>query len=54
MRALTAFEQAVAENRKQVADNHSRLIELQRRNEPDLMIVCAHDPTLYEQATAPR
>ncbi|MBX7448107.1 MBL fold metallo-hydrolase [Mycolicibacterium sp. 3033] len=52
--ALTAFEKAVAENRKQVADNHSRLVELHRRNEPDLMIVCSHDAGLYEQARTPR
>ena len=52
--ALTAFERAVAENRKQVMDNHSRLVELHRRDEPDLMIVCSHDPTLYEQARASR
>ena len=52
--ALTAFERAVAENRKQLVDNHSRLVELHRRDEPDLMIVCSHDPTLYEQARASR
>lgn len=52
--ALTAFEKVVAENRKQVMDNHARLVELHRRNDPDLMIVCSHDPALYEQARAPR
>jgi glyoxylase-like metal-dependent hydrolase (beta-lactamase superfamily II) len=50
--ALTAFEQVVAVDRKQVADNHSRLVELTRRAEPDLMVVCAHDPQLFDQARA--
>ncbi len=49
---LTAFEKAVAVDRAQVADNHARLVELHRRAEPDLMIVCSHDPTLYELAKA--
>jgi glyoxylase-like metal-dependent hydrolase (beta-lactamase superfamily II) len=50
--ALTAFEKAVAFDRQRVADNHSRLVELHRRGEPDLMIVCSHDPALYERAKA--
>ena len=50
--ALTAFERAVAADRKQVADNHSRIVELYRRAEPDLLLVCAHDPALFEQARA--
>lgn len=49
-RALTAMESVVAWNPKQVRDNHSRLTELYRRQEPDLLIVNAHDPTLYERA----
>lgn len=48
--ALTAFEKVVAYDQKRVAENHSRLVELYERGEPDLMIVCAHDPTLYERA----
>ncbi|MBI5336771.1 glyoxylase-like metal-dependent hydrolase (beta-lactamase superfamily II) [Mycobacterium sp. BK558] len=50
--ALTAFEKAVAVDRKQVEDNHSRLVELYRRGDPDMMIVCAHDPELFERARA--
>jgi glyoxylase-like metal-dependent hydrolase (beta-lactamase superfamily II) len=51
-RALTAFETLTAFDRKQVVDNHSRLAELYQRQEPDLLIVCAHDATLYERARA--
>jgi len=51
-RGLTAMESMVAFDRKQVLDNHSRLAELYQRQEPDLLIVCAHDPTLLEKARA--
>src|SRR5262249_46420664 len=51
-RALSAMESLVALNRKQVLDNHARLAELYRRQDPDLLIVCAHDPTLLERARA--
>ena len=51
-RGLTAMESMVAFDRKQVLDNHSRLTELYQRQEPDLLIVCAHDPTLLEKARA--
>ncbi|HVQ51935.1 MAG TPA: MBL fold metallo-hydrolase, partial [Mycobacterium sp.] len=51
-RALTAMESLVAFDRKTVQANHVRLVELYRRQDPDLMIVCAHDPTLYERAKA--
>jgi glyoxylase-like metal-dependent hydrolase (beta-lactamase superfamily II) len=51
-RALTAMESAFAFNRKAVRDNHDRLAELYRRRDPDLLIVCGHDPTLLEQAQA--
>jgi glyoxylase-like metal-dependent hydrolase (beta-lactamase superfamily II) len=51
-RALTAMESMVAFDRKTVLANHARLVELYRRHEPDLLIVCAHDPTLLEQARA--
>lgn len=51
-RALSAFESLTAFDRKLVADNHNRLAELYRRQEPDLLIVCAHDSTLYERARA--
>jgi hypothetical protein len=32
--------------------NHARLAELFQRKDPDLLIVCSHDPTLLEQARA--
>ena len=51
-RALTAMETLVAWDRKAVLANHGRLAELYARHDPDLMIVCAHDPTLFEQARA--
>jgi glyoxylase-like metal-dependent hydrolase (beta-lactamase superfamily II) len=49
---LMAMESIVAFERKRVADNHDRLVELYQRQDPDLLIVCAHDPTLYERARA--
>jgi glyoxylase-like metal-dependent hydrolase (beta-lactamase superfamily II) len=51
-RALTIMEAMFAFDRKKVADNHARLVELYQRQDHDLMIVCAHDPTLYERAQA--
>jgi len=42
----------VAFDRKTVLANHARLAELYQRRDPDLLIVCAHDPTLYERAKA--
>lgn len=51
--SLTArLEKMIAFDKKKVTDNHSRLAELHRRQDPDLMIVCAHDPTLYKRAQA--
>ncbi|WP_445517428.1 MBL fold metallo-hydrolase [Streptomyces sp. NEAU-174] len=50
--ALRAMEAAVAYDRRQVRANHARLGELYRRAEPDLTIICAHDPTLYERMRA--
>jgi len=49
-RSLAAFEMAVGEQRKTVRDNHSRLTELYRRQDPDLMILCSHDRELFERA----
>jgi len=49
-RALTAMESVVAWDLKRVRDNHDRLAELYQRQDPDLFIVNAHDPTLYERA----
>ena len=51
-RALTAMESLVAFDRKTVLANHAQLAELYQRKDPDLLIVCAHDPTLLEQARA--
>jgi glyoxylase-like metal-dependent hydrolase (beta-lactamase superfamily II) len=51
-RALAAFEWTVAFDRKMMRENHARLLELYRRREPDLFMVCSHDPTLYERAKA--
>jgi len=51
-RSLAAMESLFAFDRKAVLDNHARLTELYRRQDPDLLIVCAHDPTLLEQAQA--
>ncbi|MCV7221030.1 MBL fold metallo-hydrolase [Mycolicibacterium elephantis] len=51
-RALLASEKMIAYDRKRVRDNHAHLAELHRRNEPDLLLLCAHDPTLLEHARA--
>jgi glyoxylase-like metal-dependent hydrolase (beta-lactamase superfamily II) len=51
-RALRSMESAFAFNRKRVRDNHARLTELYQRQDPDLLIVCAHDPALLERAQA--
>jgi glyoxylase-like metal-dependent hydrolase (beta-lactamase superfamily II) len=51
-RALTAMETMVAWDRKAVLANHARLAELHAHQDPGLMIVCAHDPTLLERARA--
>ncbi|GAC1643901.1 MAG: hypothetical protein NVS4B6_16700 [Mycobacterium sp.] len=51
-RALTAMETLVAWDRKALLANHDRLAELYAHHDHDLMIVCAHDPMLFEQARA--
>ena len=51
-RALRIMENAIAYDRAQVRDNHARLAELYARNDPNLLIVCAHDPELYRRAIA--
>lgn len=48
----SGMEKLVAFDPAKISDNHSRLVELYRRREPDLMILCSHDPTLYERARA--
>jgi glyoxylase-like metal-dependent hydrolase (beta-lactamase superfamily II) len=51
-RGLATMETMFAFDRKAVQANHARLAELYRRQEPDLLIVCAHDPALLERAKA--
>ena len=51
-RILTTMESFIALDLKKVRDNHARLAELYQRQDPDLFIVCSHDPTLYERAHA--
>lgn len=51
-RTLWAMETAVAFDRKRMWDNHARLAELHRREEPDLIIAAAHDLELFERARA--
>jgi len=49
---VKVIEPLLAFDRKQVRDNHARLAELYRRQEPDLLMVCAHDAALLEHAKA--
>jgi glyoxylase-like metal-dependent hydrolase (beta-lactamase superfamily II) len=49
-RALATFEKATAFDWKMVQQNHARLVELYRRREHDMFMVCSHDRRLYEQA----
>ncbi len=51
-RMVKIYEPLLAFDRKRVLDNHARLAELYSRQEPDLLIVCAHDKALYEHAKA--
>jgi glyoxylase-like metal-dependent hydrolase (beta-lactamase superfamily II) len=51
-RALAAFEWATAFDWKVVQHNHARLVELFERREPDLVMLCAHDRKLFQQAEA--
>ncbi|MDI5963427.1 MBL fold metallo-hydrolase [Streptomyces sp. SL13] len=50
--ALRAMESLVAFDGARVRDNHARLAELHRRADPDLAIVSAHDPDLFERMRA--
>ena len=47
---LQIQEELIAFNRKQVHANHEHLGELYRRHDPGMLVVCAHDPSLYEHA----
>jgi len=51
-RLITTLEPVLAFDRKRVRDNHARLSELYERREHDLLMVCAHDASLYEHAKA--
>ncbi|WP_319453954.1 MULTISPECIES: MBL fold metallo-hydrolase [unclassified Mycobacterium] len=50
--ALKLSEAMSAFDRKRVRDNHARLAELYARQEPDLLIVSAHDPKTLADAIA--
>ncbi len=53
MPRLTALlEKLVAADREKVRQNHDRLAELYRAGHPDLMMLCSHDTTLFEEAKA--
>jgi glyoxylase-like metal-dependent hydrolase (beta-lactamase superfamily II) len=47
---LRVMEAAIAQDRRRVAENHERLAELARQSHDDLLVVCAHDPTLLDAA----
>ncbi|MFC9897231.1 MBL fold metallo-hydrolase [Nocardia sp. NPDC127579] len=49
---VKAMESMLTVNRRQVRDNHSRLAELYRRADPDLLLISAHDPVMFEHARA--
>lgn len=49
-RILRVQEELLAFDRKQLHANQERIAELTRRQEPDLLVVCSHDPSLYEHA----
>ncbi len=48
--ALRAMETLIAFDRRQVRANHERLAELYARRDPDLLIVCSHDPEMLALA----
>ena len=51
--ARLRFQEALnAYDRGRVRDNHARLAELHHRGDPDLMLVCAHDPEHLKAARA--
>jgi glyoxylase-like metal-dependent hydrolase (beta-lactamase superfamily II) len=49
-RTLWTMETLVAFDRKKMWDNHDRLSELYRKQEPNLIIASAHDLALFERA----
>lgn len=48
--SLRLMEAVVATVPKQVRSNHERLTELRARQDPDLLVLCAHDPSLLAEA----
>jgi glyoxylase-like metal-dependent hydrolase (beta-lactamase superfamily II) len=51
-RTLALLERAIAHDRAKVRENHARLAELWAADEPDLLLVNAHDPVLLRAALA--
>lgn len=51
-RALVAMESLIAVDRARVRANHSQLSELWAHDDPDLVVVNAHDPGLLDLARA--
>ncbi|NMN95477.1 MBL fold metallo-hydrolase [Antrihabitans stalactiti] len=51
-RALRVQEALIGFEPSTVRANHARLAELYRRAEPGLAIICAHDPSMFEQMRA--
>jgi glyoxylase-like metal-dependent hydrolase (beta-lactamase superfamily II) len=49
---MKLLEPQLAFDRKRMRDNQARLTELYRRGDPDLLMVCAHDKSLYDHAKA--
>jgi len=48
--ALRALETPVAFDRRRVRANQERLADPDARREPDLLIVCSHEPDLFAAA----
>jgi glyoxylase-like metal-dependent hydrolase (beta-lactamase superfamily II) len=49
---VRAGETLLSYDLKKVRDNHARLAELHQRADPALIIICSHDPALYEPLKA--
>jgi glyoxylase-like metal-dependent hydrolase (beta-lactamase superfamily II) len=49
-KAITAMERVMAHDWNKVQSNHQRLTELWAADEPDLLLVNAHDPHLLDRA----
>lgn len=47
---LSAQEALFAYDRRQLRHNQERLAELYQRADPDLLVVCAHDPRMFAHA----